>query len=69
MLKKLTENWKEIKRSSARTDISRKLWCNFCYDRTEPTLKLHDNTSFIELNSKDIKALRAFLVQLDDEES
>jgi hypothetical protein len=66
MLKKLAANWLEIKKSSSRHDINRKLWCKFSFDRKEPTLKIHDNTSFIELSSKDIADLKNYLNSLGE---
>jgi hypothetical protein len=68
MLKRLAESWNVVKKQSTRTDINRKIWCHFSFDRKEPTLKLHDNTSFIELNSKDVADLRKYLISLDDTE-
>jgi hypothetical protein len=68
MLKKLSENIRTIRESSARKDINRRIWAQFSFDRKDPTLKLHDNTSFIELTMKDLSDLKNYLASLDDTE-
>lgn len=57
--------WKEInklrKEAETKTRIKGNLKVQMCFDRSTPTLKLFDNTSFIEINTVEVEALRDYL--------
>lgn len=67
MLKKLAENLNNIRANSVRTNINRRIWAQVSFDRKEPTIKIHDNTSFIELSPAEVTELKNYLISLDDD--
>jgi hypothetical protein len=53
---------KERQKLATKTHLVGKLHVQVCFDRSKPTLKVFDNTSFVELNGDEIEALKEFLL-------
>ena len=60
-LKDLSDAKKKISEATKKIKLSNSLWVSFRFDREKPTLLIHDNTSFVELNESQLRALLNFL--------
>ena len=60
-LKDLSDAKKKISEATKKIKLSNGLWVSFRFDREKPTLLIHDNTSFVELNESQLRALLNFL--------
>ena len=60
-LKDLGDAKKKLSQATQKMKLESGLWVSFRFDREKPTFLIHDNTSFVELNESQLKALLKFL--------
>ena len=60
-LKDLGDAKKKLSQATQKMKLASGLSISFRFDREKPTLLIHDNTSFVELNESQLKALLKFL--------
>ena len=63
ILDKFGEMNKKIQRATTFKKLAGKLSIKVCFDRKNPTVKIYDNTSCVELNDKELVALLEWLTE------
>jgi len=57
-LEKIKIKFDEIEKLKVKQSKIGNLSIRICFDRKSPTMIIYDNSSFIELNAKELKALK-----------